>query len=180
MQIILFNPDICTLLLRYRQRDDRLCGANVLLPDFSQPVIEALSLDAVLHAPLRDGQAACLLCFDKFRPFLQAYCLSDRCDLCYFILHNATSHVQRTPIYYMELLGVFWNVQFTPSSFLEFIIHHWTTGGKTRIILRLFTKQLKPPERRLLSSASNHPRKLIPERCESLTPADHSGAVSIA
>ena len=86
------------------------------------------------------GQAACLLCFDKFRPFLQAYCLSDRCNLCCFILHNATSRVQRTPIYYMELFGVFWNVQFTPSGLLEFIIHHWTAGGKTRNILLLHLK----------------------------------------
>ena len=37
----------------------------------------------------------------------------------------------------MEFFGVFGNLQFTPSSFLEFIIHHWTVGGKTRDILLL-------------------------------------------
>ena len=95
MQIVLFNPDICTLLLRYRQRDDRLCRANVLLPDFSQPVIEALSFDAVFRAPLRDSQSACLLCFELFRPFPQAYILFHCCDCCCgFRLHTDSSSCQ--------------------------------------------------------------------------------------
>ena len=47
MQIVLFNPDICTLLLRYRQRDDRLCRLDILFPDSAQPVVETLGLDSV-------------------------------------------------------------------------------------------------------------------------------------
>ena len=31
----------------------------------------------------------------------------------------------------------FWNVRFTPSSFLQFIIYHWTARGKMRDILLL-------------------------------------------
>ena len=91
-------------------------------------------LDAVLFTPLLYGQATCLLCFNQLRPFLRAYRLSDRCDLCCFILHNAPSCVQFTPIYYIEF---FWNLQFTPSSFLKLIIHHWTARGKTLNILTL-------------------------------------------
>ena len=94
MQIVLFTPDICTLLLRYRQRDDRLYGANVLLLDFSQPVIEALGRDSDLRTLLRDGQSACLLCFELFRPFPQAYILFHCCDRCCgFRLHTDSSLV---------------------------------------------------------------------------------------
>ena len=93
MQIVLLDSDVRTLQ-RYSQRNDCLCRLDILFPDSSQPVVEALGLDSVLRTPLRDGQSACLLCFELFRPFPQAYILLYRCDRCCgFRLHTDSSSV---------------------------------------------------------------------------------------
>ena len=57
MQTVLLDPDICTLLLRYRQWNDGVCRLDILFPDSSQPIVEALGLDAAFHGQSHQGDS---------------------------------------------------------------------------------------------------------------------------